>query len=269
MGSSVYVYKFRDGDVVPLDGAQVREVLVPYAPYEVPEGEPVEWVRAADGSEADVSVDHGVAFNRPGPGVLDVIAELTRRTGATVLLLSADGSAIVTSESDRLHLPPDLQANAVVVPPPAMTGRAIGLVVNPRPEPRHRPMLPPFPYYADPVGTGAVIAADETCACCGHDQGWIYTGAVHGKDVPPGRLCPYCIAFGTAAKRHGAHFNEVPPDGLSDAAVRTIRERTPAPAASAGQPWPTHCGDGAVYVGEGMFRCRICETEASVPDLRV
>ncbi|MFF8192347.1 CbrC family protein [Streptomyces bobili] len=151
--------------------------------------------------------------------------------------------------------------------PPALTGRAISLVINPQPEQRRRPVLPPFPYYADQVRTGAVVAADETCVCCGHDQGWICTGAVHGKDVPAGRLRPYCVAFGTAAKRYGAYFNEVPSEGLSEAAVRTIRERTPAPDALGDRPWPTHCGDGAVYVGEGVFRCRACETEVSVPGL--
>ncbi|USQ88916.1 CbrC family protein [Streptomyces phaeoluteigriseus] len=266
MGSAIHVYRFRDGEVVRMDRASVREVLEPYAPYDVPEGAPVEWVLAADGSEADVDVGHGVVFGRPGPGVLDIIAELVRRTGASVLLLDGDQTVIVTSESDRLHLPDDLRANTVVVPPPSMTGRAIGLGVNPQPEQRRRPMLPPFPYHADPVGTGAVVAADETCSCCGHDQGWICTGTVHGKDVPDGRLCPYCVAFGTAAKRHGAHFNEVPREGLSQAAALTIRERTPAPDTLGDRPWPTHCGDGAVYVGEGAFRCRACGTEVAVAD---
>ncbi|MGX1270641.1 CbrC family protein [Streptomyces phaeoluteigriseus] len=268
MGSSIHVYKFRDGEVVPLDRAQVREVLRPYAPYEVPEGEPVEWVRAADGSEADVGVDHGVTFSRPGPGVLGIVAELVRRTGAAVLLPGSDRPAIVTSESDRPHLPSELRADTVVIPPPSMTGSAIGLVINPQPERRRRPALPPFPYYADPVGTGAVVAADERCACCGHDQGWICTGPVHGQGVPAGRLCPFCVAFGTAAKRHGAHFNEVPPNGLPEAAVRTIRERTPAPPALRDHPWPTHCGDGAVYVGDGVFRCRTCGTQTPVPGPR-
>ncbi|MFI0090909.1 CbrC family protein [Streptomyces bobili] len=268
MGSAIHVYGFRDGEVVQLDRASVREVLRRYAPYEVAEGEPVEWVRAADGSEADVDVGHGVVFGRPGPGVLDIIAELARRTGAAVLLLDGDRSVIVTSDSDRLHLPPDLRTNVFVIPPPALTGRAISLVVNPQPEQRRRPVLPPFPYYADPVGTGAVVAADETCACCGHDQGWICTGAVHGEDVPAGRLCPYCVAFGTAAKRHGAYFNEVRAEGLSEAAVRTIRDRTPAADVLGERPWPAHCGDGAVYAGGGVFRCRACAAEVAADEAR-
>ncbi|MFB7511484.1 CbrC family protein, partial [Streptomyces broussonetiae] len=65
----------------------------------------------------------------------------------------------------------------------------------------------PTPRAGAPRGGGP--PADESCACCGHDQGWIYTGPVYGEEEPDGRLCPYCIASGTAAKRHGVFFNEV------------------------------------------------------------
>lgn len=272
MSFSIYVYKFRHGDVVPVDQALVREVLEPYAPYEVPDGEHVEWVRAADGSDADVTVDHGIAFGRPGRGVLDIVAELTCRTGAAVLL---GETAVVTSESDRRHLPEGLRGSAVVVPPPAMTGRAVELVMRPQPEPRTRPMLPPFPYHPDPVATGSVIAADEACACCGHDQGWIYTGPVHGRDVPDGRLCPYCIAFGTAARRHGLYFNEIRPDQVPEAVARQIRERTPGLPVRECRHWPAHCGDGAAFVGtpvqDGspapcLFRCRSCDARFTHAD---
>lgn len=261
------MYKFRDGDVVPIDASLVREVLEPYAPYEVAEGERVEWVRAGDGSEADVCVDHGVGFERPGPGVLDIVAELARRAGAAVLLMDEGGTAIVTREPDRGHLPTGLRENAVVIPPQAMTGRAIAQVLDPRPEPRRRPMLPPFPYLPDPVRAGAVIAADETCGCCGHDQGWICTGPVYGRHIPDGRLCPYCVAFGTAARRHGVFFHEACAEGMPDEAVTRIRERTPGlPAGRTGR-WPTHCDDAAEYVGSldedgrpspPLFRCRTC-----------
>ncbi|WP_351228541.1 CbrC family protein [Streptomyces sp. NPDC002133] len=249
MGFGLYVYKFRHGDVVPMDEALVRELLEPYAPYDVPDGERVEWVRAADGSEADVCIDHGVSFDRPGRGVLDIIAELTRRTGAAVLLMNKHQTTIVTRESDRKHLPEELQENAVVVPPPAMTGQAIELVIRPQPEPRSRPVLPPFPYHPDPIGSGSVIAADERCACCGHDQGWIYTGPVYGQDLPDGRVCPYCIAFGTAAKRHGMFFNEVCADQVPDEAATKISERTPGFSTWQDWGWPTHCDDGTAFLG--------------------
>ncbi|MFF3850618.1 CbrC family protein [Streptomyces sp. NPDC002328] len=260
MGSGLYVYKFRDGDVVPIDASLVREVLEPHAPYEVAKGEPVEWVRTGDGSESDVHVDHGVAFDRPGPGVLDLVAEVALRAGAAVLLMDEGGTVIVTRESDLARLPPDLQANAVVVPPPVMSGRAIRQVLDPRPEPRGRPPLPPFPYLPDPVGTGAVIAADEVCACCGHDQGWICTGPFHGgHDLPDGRLCPYCVAFGTAANRHGVFFHEIAADGIPAETAARIRDRTPGLPAGRTVPWPAHCGDAAEYVGPaGEFRCRVC-----------
>ncbi|WP_233273522.1 CbrC family protein [Streptomyces broussonetiae] len=253
MGTGIYVHAFRDGDTVPMDAAAVREVLLPYAPYDVPEGEPVEWVRAADGSDADVYLHRGVSFDRPGPGVLDIIAELARRTGAAIVLL-ADPTVIVTSEEDVRHLPEELRVRAVVVPPAALTGQAIEQVVRPRPEPRRRPMLPPFPYHPDPVATGAVTTADESCACCGHDQGWIYTGPVYGEEEPDGRLCPYCIASGTAAKRHGVFFNEVEAGELPDEAARQICERTPGFVTWQDWGWPEHCGDGAVFLGAAGAR---------------
>ncbi|MEU8692471.1 CbrC family protein [Streptomyces sp. NPDC048665] len=253
MGSGIYVHAFRDGDVVPMDAAAVREVLVPYAPYDVPDGEPVEWVRAADGTDADVYLHLGVSFDRPGPGVLDIVAELARRTGAAIVLLG-DPTVIVTSEDDVRQLPEDLRARAVVVPPAALTGQAIEQVVNPRPEPRRRPLLPPFPYHPDPVATGSVRAADEPCACCGHDQGWIYTGPVHGEDVPDGRLCPYCIAYGTAARRLGVFFNDVDAGRMPDGTARQICERTPGFATWQDWGWPEHCRDGAVFLGAAGVR---------------
>ncbi|MGY4995124.1 CbrC family protein [Streptomyces sp. 900105245] len=249
MGFAIRVHKFREGDIVPVDASVVREVLEPYAPYDVPDGEAVEWVRAADGSEADVYLDHGVTFDRPGPGVLYPIAEVARRTRAAVLLLGDPAAAIVTCEEDRAHLPEDLRGTAVVAPSSVLTGATIQQVIRPLPEPRPRPALPPFPYHPDPVATGSVIAAAETCVCCGHDQGWICTGPVYGADVPDGRVCPYCVAFGTAAERCGAFFNEVEVRRIPDDAVRRIRERTPNFATWQDWDWPAHCGDGGVFLG--------------------
>ncbi|WP_225830477.1 CbrC family protein [Streptomyces sp. NK08204] len=110
-------------------------------------------------------------------------------------------------------------------------------------------MLPPFPYHPDPVATGSVVAADEPCGCCGHDQGWIYTGPVYGQDIPEGRLCPYCIAAGTAAERHGAFFNEVEARQVPDAVATRICERTPGFATWQDWAWPVHCGDGTAFLG--------------------
>lgn len=248
MGSGIYVHMFRDGDVVPMDASVVREVLGPYAPYDLPDDEPVEWVRAADGSDAEVYTGDGVYFDRPGPGVLDTIAGLARRTGAAILLLS-EPTAVVAGEEGLRHLSEDLRAQAVVVPPALLTGQAIAQVLGPRPEPRRRPTLPPFPYHPDPVTTGSIVAADERCACCGHDQGWIYTGPVHGEDVPEGRLCPYCIAYGTAAKRHGVFFNEADARRMPKEAAALIRERTPGFTTWQDWGWPAHCCDAAEFLG--------------------
>ncbi|WP_188272742.1 hypothetical protein [Streptomyces sp. CBMA152] len=80
------IHKFVNGEPVPPDLNMVFEVLAPYdAAPERATGNPRNfWIRAADGSEAEVFVDDAViTVERPqGGDVFRIVAELADRLGA-------------------------------------------------------------------------------------------------------------------------------------------------------------------------------------------
>ena len=245
MSYSLYLCRFVGGEPAPMDETAIRDVLAA-----------LEELEAEDGGTVDVDGDaHGLTFHHPSPGrvldlVLDLVAELARRTGAVVV--PEGRPAILTTEADRRHLPDNLRAEAIVVPPPALTGQAISLAVAPQPEPRRRPALPRFPYHPDPVATGSVTASDEPCACCGQERGWVYTGPVYAADAPDTAICPYCIASGTAAERYDASFTDTVDTVEGDVprdVVMAVLTRTPGFTAWQSPYWLTHCGDGAAFLG--------------------
>ncbi|MFC5722769.1 CbrC family protein [Streptomyces gamaensis] len=111
--------------------------------------------------------------------------------------------------------------------------------------------LPDFPYHPDPVATGVVVPSDVTCVCCGQQRGHVYTGPVYSEaDGLDDRLCPWCIADGSAAERYKASFTEgclgdhVPVD-----VILAVDTRTPGYDAWQVPQWFYHCGDGAAFLG--------------------
>jgi hypothetical protein len=67
-----------------------------------------------------------IAVNRFARGeILDIVAELVERLDAVILL--PEGVAILGSAANRLHLPMELQADAVVVD---LSGAAIQAVIE-------------------------------------------------------------------------------------------------------------------------------------------
>ncbi|MFF1719079.1 CbrC family protein [Streptomyces sviceus] len=251
MSYGMYVCRFVDGQPTPLHEAAIRDVLGPVTVGGMPAtGLPEPWdLEAEEGGGAEVYGDAlGLTFNRFSPGqILDRVAELARRTGAAVIPLGCP--AILTSEADRRHLPESLRAEVIVVAPEALTGRAIQLLISPRPEPRRRPALPQFPYHPNPVATGSVAPSDTPCACCGQERGWVYTGPLYAADAPDSGICPYCVAFGKAAERHDATFADGIEGDVPEDVVTTILRRTPGFLAWQSPTWLTHCGDGAEFLG--------------------
>ena len=65
--------------------------------------------------------------------------------------------------------------------------------------------LPAFRYHPDPVRSGSVVASDDPCACCGQARGYLYAGPLYGEETEA-RVCPWCIADGTAHESLGAEF---------------------------------------------------------------
>jgi uncharacterized protein CbrC (UPF0167 family) len=132
--------------------------------------------------------------------------------------------------------------------------------------------LPRFKYDPGPVATGAIVLSDELCMCCTRRRGYIYSGsvfAVRGGDLRD-RICPWCIADGSAARRFSARFNcnvggdcvrfiqrgpnaydclETEWDAVSREITREIEERTPGFSSYQTPKWWTHCRDGAAFLG--------------------
>ena len=94
---------------------------------------------------------------------------------------------------------------------------------------------------------------DRPCACCGENRGWIYVPAPYADADLGDRLCPWCIADGSAATRFGAVFTIVEqatvPSGVTDAVVDEVASRTPGFAGWQQERWLFHCDDAAGYLG--------------------
>ncbi|MFK0295613.1 CbrC family protein [Streptomyces sp. NPDC090442] len=110
--------------------------------------------------------------------------------------------------------------------------------------------LPEFPYHPDPIATGSVVSSDVACVCCGRVRGYIYTCAVYSVADLDDRLCPWCIADGSAAERYDASFVE---GGLGDDVpveiFSAVDKHTPSFASWQATQWFFHCGDGAMFLG--------------------
>lgn len=111
-------------------------------------------------------------------------------------------------------------------------------------------LLPDFPYHPDPVGTGSIVARDTACVRCGLVRGYIYEGPVYAVAELHGRLCPWCIADGSAAEEYDAHFIGDPVgEDVPTQVLVTVDNRTPGFSTWQQPRWFFHCGDGAVFLG--------------------
>lgn len=110
--------------------------------------------------------------------------------------------------------------------------------------------LPGFPYHHDPLATGAVVASNTTCLCCGRVRGFVYTGPVYAVEELSNLLCPWCIADGSAAAKYDAHFIGDPVgDDVPLEVVMSVDACTPGFSSWQDPRWFFHCGDGTVFMG--------------------
>ena len=113
--------------------------------------------------------------------------------------------------------------------------------------------LPQFRYHPDPLATGAVEPSDATCVGCGAARGFLYVGPVYSKIELGDRLCPWCIADGTAANQFAASFADAHPlleANLPAPIVEEIHLRTPAYTSWQQEEWLAHCGDACEFHGD-------------------
>lgn len=110
--------------------------------------------------------------------------------------------------------------------------------------------LPSFPYHPDPLATGSLRTSTEPCCCCGQPRGFHYVGPMYTELDVSGRICPWCIADGSAARRFDAEFTDATElAGLPDDVVEEVCSRTPAFSAWQQGRWLAHCSDAAVFLG--------------------
>ncbi|WP_028455767.1 CbrC family protein [Chitinilyticum litopenaei] len=116
--------------------------------------------------------------------------------------------------------------------------------------------LPTFKYHPDPLATGAIIAADDECACCSQSRGYIYTGPVYSEEELDNALCPWCIADGSAHAQFDASFTDEAGiggggewDDVADAVREEIAYRTPGFAGWQQERWWSHCQGAAAFIG--------------------
>ena len=132
--------------------------------------------------------------------------------------------------------------------------------------------LPVFRYHPDPVATGNVEASPTICACCGRARGFIYVGPVHGESNLDDRLCPWCIADGTAASRLGASFADAHPlaqEAIAQEVIDEVNLRTPSYSSWQQDAWLTHCNDACEFHGDATVEDVGEASEATKADWRL
>lgn len=110
--------------------------------------------------------------------------------------------------------------------------------------------LPHFRYFPDPAAAESIAPSTDTCRCCGRTCGWVFKGEIYGycDDLKP--VCPWCIADGTIANKHGGALNSLHTDAVVPAEIRDeIECRTPNFATWQDLQWPDCCNDGCVFLG--------------------
>ncbi|MEV5433357.1 hypothetical protein [Streptomyces sp. NPDC052701] len=117
MSYNLSLYRFSHGEPAEPDMDVVRAVLSPFraADEKTGDGATEYWIRAADGSEAEVGVfERLVSVENPQAGdVWKIIIELADRLGAGILV--PDGT-FLCPEDMRTHLPEGMEDDSVLVP---------------------------------------------------------------------------------------------------------------------------------------------------------
>ncbi len=111
--------------------------------------------------------------------------------------------------------------------------------------------LPRFPYHPDPIATGAIKASEAVCACCSRARGYVYSGAPYSiRDDLDDRICPWCIADGSAARTFDASFVQNADQRLPRGVETQLFERTPGYKSWQGEMWLVHHGDACEFHGD-------------------
>jgi hypothetical protein len=131
--------------------------------------------------------------------------------------------------------------------------------------------LPFFKYHPDPLATGAIERRALQCACCGQSRGFVYVQPVYATTDLDEKLCPWCIADGSAASKFGASFSDEQPLSLAGVAKEVVEEvclRTPGYSSWQQEEWLAHCNDACEFHGDASEEDVARASEATKADWR-
>lgn len=115
--------------------------------------------------------------------------------------------------------------------------------------------MPAFRYHPDPLASGSIRESTETCVCCNHIKGRIYTATFYTAQKVSGRFCPWCIADGSAAERFAGEFTDsYGLEGVSEETLHEVTRRTPGFHGWQDPHWLVHCHDAAAFISEVGYR---------------
>jgi uncharacterized protein len=119
--------------------------------------------------------------------------------------------------------------------------------------------LPVFRFSPNAYDLGFFVAEPVHCSSCEQDRDWRYRGSFYttANDV---RLCPWCVADGSAARRFAGSFSDwlgidgvpVDPDEprtVDDDAASEVATRTPSYPSWQQEQWRSHCGMPCAFIG--------------------
>lgn len=113
--------------------------------------------------------------------------------------------------------------------------------------------LPSFRYHPDPVKTGAVVEQHQTCVGCEKEVSHIYFGPCFSIHDIEEKLCPWCIADGTANEKFDVEFSDrhaLDLAGLPSQMIDIVTTRTPGFICWQQPTWMIHCDEACQFVGD-------------------
>ncbi len=133
--------------------------------------------------------------------------------------------------------------------------------------------FPSFGLFPDPVGERSFERSEAACDLCGQSRGWRYACSTYGGLEQPNRLCSWCIADRTAARR-GYRFNDATLDpssvvrSLPPEDVEEVERRTPGFVTWQDHGWYACCGRACRYIGEAKSEDLRGRWAGAVEDLK-
>ncbi len=113
--------------------------------------------------------------------------------------------------------------------------------------------LPKFKYHPDPLKTGSIELKETECPVCGKHSNYSYFGPFYSYEYEgeERRICPNCIADGSAAKKYEGEFTTIDEcDVENDDYKNELTKKTPGFYSIQEDHWMDHCGDFCEFIGK-------------------